>query len=523
MRLPALICFGIILFAIATLLPGQPPPLPSNCAADGVVVNSMTGEPIPRAQVMALASQTAGTADNLGHWSLTNIACGRLQVTAMRPGFLNGGARDMLTISSESPAHDVRIQLTPQSVVVGKVTDEQGDPVMNAQVSVLGSRVMEGRRTFVMMSAAQTNDLGEFRVSSLPAGKFIFCARGPAFMGTFTGANPNDSVTNGETCYPGPVEGGAASAMELSAGHETRIDFSVRQVPAVRIRGTVSGMPKNQGAAVSLQQRGPGRGPVNVRPANITPDGKFEVRGVTPGSYMLATDYWEAGSRLTARVPVEVGGSDVEGISIHLESGPSIGGSVRVESTTGKTLPDKAWQMYLRSSDPTIGGGQLKWSKDRTTFTIADTTPGTYRLEGTPPPPFYLKSAMLGGRDLTREEVPIGQSAGQLEVVVSDDSGTIEGVVQDSDGQSPATRVTVMVIQEGRSPRNIPAGADGRFQIANLAPGDYRIYAWDDITQVEYADAEWMKHHGGKGQSVTLSPGQTASLKLQPGQAAPAN
>jgi hypothetical protein len=238
---------------------------------------------------------------------------------------------------------------------------------------------------------------------------------------------------------------------------------------------------------------------------------------------MLATDYWEAGSRLTARVPVEVGGSDVEGISIHLESGPSIGGSVRVESTTGKTLPDKAWQMYLRSSDPTIGGGQLKWSKDRTTFTIADTTPGTYRLEGTPPPPFYLKSAMLGGRDLTREEVPIGQSAGQLEVVVSDDSGTIEGVVQDSDGQSPATRVTVMVIQEGRSPRNIPAGADGRFQIANLAPGDYRIYAWDDITQVEYADAEWMKHHGGKGQSVTLSPGQTASLKLQPGQAAPAN
>jgi hypothetical protein len=307
--------------------------------------------------------------------------------------------------------------------------------------------------------------------------------------------------------------------MELPAGRETQVDFSVRQVPAVRVRGTVSGMPKNQGAAVTLQQRGASRGPVNVRPANITPDGHFEVRGVTPGSYVLATDYWEAGNRLTARVPVEVGGADVEGIAIHLEQGPSISGSVRVESTTGKTLPNQAWALNLRSSDQALGGGQLKWGKDHATFTIADTTPGTYRLEGTPPPPFYLKSAMLGGRDLTREEMPIGQSVGQLEVVISDDSGSIKGVVQDSDGQ-PAARATVMAMQEGRSPRNFASGPDGHFRIANLAPGDYRIYAWDDIAQVEYADAEWMQRHGGKGQPATVSPGQTVSLKLELGQAA---
>jgi carboxypeptidase family protein len=519
MRFPALILCAIVLCAIACQLPAQPPPPPSNCAADGVVVNSMTGEPIPRAHVISAASQTSGTADNLGHWSLTNITCGRLLVTATRPGFLNGGVRDQPMISADSPAHDVRIQLTPQSVVVGKVTDEQGDPVMNAQVSVLGSRVIEGHRTFQTMSAAQTNDLGEFRIASLPAGRFIFCARGQAaFVGSFNNpANAADSMANGETCYPGPVEGGAASAMELPAGHETRVDFSLRQVPAVRVRGTVAGMPKSQGAAVTLQQRGPSRGQVNARPANITPDGHFEVRGVTPGSYILATDYWEGGSRLTARVPVEVGGSDVEGIAVHLEPGASIAGSVRVESATGKTLPNQPWPMNLRSSDPTIGGGQLKWGKDRDTFTIADTTPGTYRLEGTPPPPFYIKSAMLGGRDLTREEVLIGQSAGQLDIVIGDDGGSIEGVVQDSDGQ-PAARAAVMAMQEGRSPRNFMGGADGHFRLANLPPGDYRIYAWDDITQVEYADPEWMKHHGGKGQSVTVSPGQTASLMLELGQ-----
>jgi hypothetical protein len=394
----------------------------------------------------------------------------------------------------------------PQSVVLGKVADEQGDPVMNAQVSVLGTRVAGGRRTFQMTAATQTNDLGEFRIASLPAGRFIFCARGVP-------ANGND-VAEGETCYPGPVEGGAASAMELPAGRETRVDFTVRQVPAVRVRGTVTGMPKNQGAGITLQQRGPSRGPVNVRPANITPDGHFEIRGVMPGSYILFSDYWEGSSRLTARVPVEVAAADVEGIAVHLEPGASIDGTIRVESTTGKTLSNQSWPLNLRSSDPSIGGGQPEWGKDRNTFTIPATAPGSYHLEGSPPPPFYLKSAMLGGRDMTREEVPIGPAAGQIEVVISDDSGAVEGVVEDS------ARATIMVIQEGRSPRNLTTGPDGHFRIANLAPGDYRIYAWDDITQVEYADAEWMKRQGGRGQSVTVSPGQTASLKLELGQAA---
>jgi hypothetical protein len=234
---------ALVLCVIAPLLPAQPPaPQPSNCAADGVVVNSMTGEPIARARVLAMASQTSATADNLGHWTLTNITCGRLQVTATRPGFLNAGVREPLTISSESPAHDVKIQLTPQSVVVGKVADEQGDPVMNAQVSVLASRVVEGHRAFQISSAMQTNDLGEFRIAGLPAGKFIFCARAQAPFGGLYNApglgNGSDSVANGETCYPGPVDGGAASAMELSAGHETRIDSR-----SGRFRRCVSGGP----------------------------------------------------------------------------------------------------------------------------------------------------------------------------------------------------------------------------------------------------------------------------------------
>lgn len=512
-----------LLLAASFMLAAQPGPvLKSDCAADGVVVNSITGEAIPRAHVMSVSSQASTTADNAGHWHLTNITCGRLQLTVLRPGFLNGAVRQPVTLTSDAPAHDVRIQLTPQSVVVGKVIDESGDPVMNTQVTVLASRVIEGRRALQMSASASTNDLGEFRIPNLAAGKFVFCAHGTGFPGSAYGMNVvgrNDAMVSGEVCYPGPVEGGAASAMDLPAGRETQVDFTLKQVPAVHVRGIVIGMPKNQGAAMTLQQRGPAR-PVSARPANITPDGHFDVSGVTPGSYMLATDYWEAGTRLTARVPVEVGGSDVDGIAVHLEQGVSLNGNIRTESASGKTLPSQPWSLNLRSSDPTLGGGQLKWGKDHTSFTIADATPGTYGIEGNPPPPFYIKAATLGGRDLIHDAVPVAESGGQLEIVLSDDSGSIDGTVQDSDGQPPA-RATVMVLQEGKLPRNITAGADGHFKLANLAPGDYKVYAWDDIQQVEYADPDWMQRMGGKAQSVTISPGQSAMLKLDLAQAVP--
>jgi hypothetical protein len=78
-----------------------------------------------------------------------------------------------------------------------------------------------------------------------------------------------------------------------------------------------------------------------------------------------------------------------------------------------------------------------------------------------------------------------------------------------------------MVMQEGRSPRSMPVGADGHFRVANLAPGDYKVYAWDDITQVAYAEPEWMRRQGDKGQSVTVSAVQTAQVKLDLGLAVP--
>ncbi len=205
-----------------------------------------------------------------------------------------------------------------------------------------------------------------------------------------------------------------SSAIDLSAGRELQIDFTLHQVTAVHVRGTISGLPKPQGVALTLIRRGV-NDPSGATPARITPDGKFDVAGVAPGSYILSTDYFESGARLVARVPVEVGNADVDDIPVHLDSGFTITGGVRIESKSGDAL-DRQFSVTLQSSDPLYGVAPARWGSDHSTFSIADMVPGNYRLEATPPGKFFVKSATLSGRDLLADEVSIMPSAGQIDL-----------------------------------------------------------------------------------------------------------
>ena len=507
------------LLVFAAVLDAQPPEgqpvLTSDCAVDGFVVNAVTGEPLARARVMLMGprGQNGVSADNAGRFRFTDIPCGQTQIMVMKPGFLQGGYGVPrpgglflpLILASGEAAHDLKISLTPQAVVTGKVLDEQGDPMMGVQITALAARVVEGRRSFQPGAATSTNDLGEYRLAGLQPGKYIICAYP---NNSLNGFDPGEKNTvPGVRCYPGPPEGGAASALDVR-GTDNRADFTISRVPAVRIRGNLLGAVR--GAGVSLAKRG-ANGMNRTLPGNVSPDGSFEIHGVLPGSYLLTTDFWESGKRLVARLPLEVGTSDIDGVTVRLEPGFTVTGQVRFDLKKGQPGPG-APGLSLRSSDPLTGGGQLTWDKTRASFSVNELTPGNYRLEVFPNGHYYLKSATLAGRDISKEEIPITQAAGPIDVVLADDGGSIEGQVEDAAGKPISG--WVMVLQAGRAPRNVMSRADGHFKVSNLPPGDYQVYAWDDVQPVEYANPDWMMRNA-KGAAASVEAGQTAQVKLQ--------
>jgi hypothetical protein len=502
----------------------QPPQPPSSfdCAVDGSVTNASTGEPIARAHVNLIAGPSAysATTDASGKWTLSNVACASAQLVVTRAGFIQNigtGVRPgvpmrPLILVSGTPVHDVKTTLTPQSVVLGKVLDDQGDPVMGAQVMLLSSRVVDGRSRFQQTGNTMTNDLGEYRIASLPRGKYIACVR----MNQQNGIQISSQTISAESCYPGPLDGGTASAMDLPAGRETKVDFTLNQVFPVHVRGTVSGLPEGRGIGINLVRRSP-NSDAQVSFSSQLRDGKFDFR-VPPGSYMLTADYFEAGKRLTARLPVEAGSSDIDNIAVHLDTGFSVTGIVRVISQASQTAPISQFGLNLRTTEPNGGTGQVKWDADHTAFSINEMVPGTYRLDVFPPPGLYVKSATLAGQDIFNSEVPISQAAGPVEIVLRDDGGSIEGDVTDSSGQ-PAL-AGIMLLRNTNRATNLFTQPNGHFKIQNVAPGDYTVYAWDQPNDVEYANPDWMRRYGTGGVAVTVTAGQNAQVKLT-GQSVP--
>ena len=481
------------------------PPEAKNCSIDGSVVSSADGASIPRAQVGIAGTGDTWVAESnsAGKWSVEHLSCGRVTITVNRIGFLRVQQSNLL-LAPNTPMHDVELKLAPQAVLAGQVLDDEGDPILGAQVSLLTSRIISGLRGIQASTSTTTNDLGEYRFSGLAAGKYILCANAGG------GVIASSSRPYSEKCYPGPMDGGSASAMDVAAGYEGRVDFALSPLVTVHVSGVVSGRTEGVSTSINLRPNDQIARMYMGLSAQAGPDGSFSIRNVPPGSYTVEASSNPGNRRLTSRVPIDVGDNGVEGLQLHLEPGVTVTGTIKIVSLTGNKIANPHYTVLLRSSEGALSYNPTDWDETRTAFTITDVAPGNYRLDVSPPAPFYVKSATLGGRDIARSDIAIGPGGAAIEVVLSDDGGAVEGDVSGDDGPAAAW---VLLEKDGAPSRNARTDANGHFKIDTVPPGDYKVYAWDDNTKVEYANPDWVRRNG-KGAAVTVGPGQTAQVKV---------
>src|SRR5438105_917423 len=124
-------------------------PGPATSSIDGQVFNSATGAPLKKAAVSlnglgmsapgAMPVRYSKETDETGHFSFTALPAGRYTLSVTRLGFLRQGygARKFsgggtpFSLAADQHMKDVVFKLSPQSVIAGKVLDEDGDPVAN--------------------------------------------------------------------------------------------------------------------------------------------------------------------------------------------------------------------------------------------------------------------------------------------------------------------------------------------------------------------------------------------------------
>jgi hypothetical protein len=473
---------------------------PPAYSIQGTATNAVTGELLRRATIhlQGVQSQTA-TADAGGRFSFTSLSSGTYVLSAEKQGFAPG-VRQLVSIGPSRD--DVKLELAPFGHIAGSVVDENGDPVLNATIQVFRSIVLNGRRQTVNVSGGLTNDRGEFRVSSLPPGRF--------FVGAI-GQPEADGTAYPRVFYGGTDDITSAAPLELRPGADIKVSITLRPAPSYRVRGKVANLEPGQHPFVNLVRKGSPFAASEARNSQMNPaTGEFEFGGVTPGTYVVTAGCFERGSQLSGTADVVVSDGDAEGVSMALAKTPELTGVVR-----GDPAGTDVRGVSI-SARPATDGSQASMGaqiKDDGTFALTLMQPGDYFLAVRVSEPRYVKSVLMGGHEIGASSFPVSQAGaqGSFEVVVGTGGGRLEGTV--TDGNAPAGNVAVLLLGTGQE-KLAQTDATGAFRFEALAPGEYTAYALTDLQDVEYMKPEVMGRYSGGHVSVTAGDSQRIELKL---------
>jgi hypothetical protein len=152
-------------------------------------------------------------------------------------------------------------------------------------------------------------------------------------------------------------------------------------------------------------------------------------------------------------------------------------------------------------------------------FTLSGVTPGDYELKVNAGSVAYVKSARFGAIDALNPPFHIDSGAGQLEILISLNSGSLDAVVFD-DKQNPIPGATIALVPEpprrNRFDLYDAKGTDtaGRAHLTGIAPGDYRVFAWDEIPTDAWQDLDFMRPYESRGKLVHISEGNSDNIRL---------
>jgi hypothetical protein len=378
-------------------------------------------------------------------------------------------------------------------------------------------------------------------------------ARAP--LGFQPGAPPSDTEAWVPMYFPGTANEEAASVIDLAAGANVRgIDLVIAPIKPRRIRGTVVdalGQPAPN-AQIFRSLNSP---PSNAFSTEMVDPvrGIFDIRGVVPGGYTLLAISGDRAGKLV----LDVGDTDLEDIRIPLAAPISLTGRLSIDGRPlGTEDPAMASFRVSLRPDPLIPGMPIPASavSSNGAFTFSQVLPGNYLVTVQPfqsappvasgqrgnamPPPgpplqrgggpapsmplppamqnAYVKSIRVGASDVLNAGLNVtAQTMESLEIVIGTGSGTVSGDV----GRVPNATVVLVPAARMRRPdlyKSALTDAEGRFQFQGVTPGDYVLFAWDDVESGAWMNADFLKSYESRAREVRIAEGSRQTIQQLP-------
>ena len=510
--------------------PGEIPSGPYRIA--GRVVNSKGGSPLARTRVTIADAkireniQYVVTADD-GRFEF-HVPAGKFALQGAKRGFITAAYNQhdqfstAIVTGADVDAANLTLRLAPNAVLSGRVLDESGEPVRNAQITVYRENRFSGISQVSRYRSATTDDQGRYEVATLDEGTYFVSAKAtpwyavhaPSASGDATPppsqVDPTLDVAYSVTFYGDTTDTDSASPIPVRGGDRLEADIHLTPAPALHL---LFRFAENSQVAFPQLQRQSFDGVEDV---------EGNIQGVSPGVYELTGI---AAGRYMVRMP-DSNGQLREPTSINLTSSQELDGSsgnstskvkVTIEGTGSSTtgVPPQL-QLGLRDNKGKVIRSEVD-TKGEANF--ADVIPGKYDvLAGSQNQVFSVQRISwegggVSGRSLT---IPAGASV-SISVSLLGGSATVEGFAK-RNGKGVDGAMVVLIPKDPEANhdrfRRDQTDLDGSFSLYNVSPGSYTVIAIENGWDLDWAKPAVLANYGRHGQSLVIRAQTKGTIRL---------
>ena len=468
--------------------------------------------------------------DSSGRFEFSGLAAGHYTLSAEKTGYAptHYGARSRFDpvqpIELTAGAlEDIEIRMPKGAAISGRILDEVGDPVVGAHVSASVLRVEGTSRRLenVSRAPADTDDLGDYRIGGLPAGRYLLSVSGgPAGSVALSMASFGRRVGWGRTFYPSGASSAVATPIELTAGEEragtdlTLVPFKPAELsvtittttpdppmpatPAEAVRMGIDPRMLQMQAGTSLlfvQADEPDTAAASNQRLGFMAAGgggswAAPTVSIDPGEWVVIARR----GNTAGLAHIALASGDVATLSLPLAPGARFSGQILFEGPTRHPLPSSVHLDVIGAgpdanlSPQTLAPGGPFTPKADGAFEITGVI-GTIEILVADPVGWAVKSIMTGERDILG--VPISllgtEAFTDVKVVLTDQVAELSGSLVSADSQetsdcsialfpsAPNAGYTARRMQLARPNQH------GEFRFDDLPSGTYLVAARPDI------------------------------------------
>lgn len=240
-----------------------------------------------------------------------------------------------------------------------------------------------------------------------------------------------------------------------------------------------------------------------------------------PDLTVLSASIMSEGRQCIGHQALQVTDSDLDSVSLSVAPGVQIRGQVHLEGSLNSDLSGYSISLSpdnLRGPfnygvyDPIMADGS---------FVLKNVYDGNYQIfVGGLPDNAFIKSARLDGVDVLTAGVNIDakQTPGSLDVVISPNGASVDGVISKDQQPFPGATVAIVPDPPHRSERRLfkstTTDQNGHFTLPGLAPGDYKVFAFEKIESGAYTSPDFLQPYENSGESVHVTEGSHNTVQV---------